>query len=164
MTRIRPKRQRLVGFEALEGRLTLSSGMTVASPHVREAIVRATQRTIPASFQGRISISGSSLTITNLTGKIGTDRFTGSGSGAIAGTVFQSGNVSLSNKHGSVQLALGTSQVVKVGKSSRQLIPMEVVAASGKYARYVNDTGMITNWNIPTNPNASGRFSGFFQA
>src|SRR5206468_12413991 len=32
MTRIRPKRQRHVGFEALEGRLALSTGMAVAPP------------------------------------------------------------------------------------------------------------------------------------
>src|SRR5262245_20843335 len=133
MTRIRPKRQWSVGFEALEGRLTLSSGMTLASPCVREAIVRAIQRRIPASFQGRVSITGSTLTITTLTGKIGTGRFIGSASGTVAGTVFQSGNVFLSNKHGSVQLALETAQVVKVGRSSRQVIPTVVVAASLRY-------------------------------
>ena len=77
MMRIRPKRQRTVGFEALEGRLALSTGIAVASPHVHQAIVRAAQRSIPASFHGRTSISGSTLTTTNLTGKIGNDRFTG---------------------------------------------------------------------------------------
>ncbi len=102
MTRIRPKRQRTVGFEALEGRLALSTG-GMASPHVHDAVVHAAQRAIPASFHGRTSISGSTLTTTSLTGKIGNDRFTGYGTGTMVGNLFESGNVYLSNSQGSVQ-------------------------------------------------------------
>ncbi len=157
MMRIRPKRQRTVGFEALEGRLALSAGM--ASPHLHEAVVRAAQRSMPASFQGRTSISGSTLTTTNLTGKIGNDRFTGYGTGTMVGTFFQSGNVYLSNSHGSVQLSLSAIQV-KVRKSLRREVATMVVAASGKYAPFVSDTGVITTWHVSNKPNARANFAG----
>jgi hypothetical protein len=159
MTRIRPKRQRAVGFEALEGRLALSTGMAVASPHMHQAIMRATQRAIPASFHGRTSISGSTLTATNLTGKIGADRFTGDGTGTMVGTFFQSGNVYLSNSQGNIQLSLSTIQV-KVRKTMRREVATTVVAASGKYAPFVNDTGLITTWHVSNKPNAPAQFAG----
>ncbi len=159
MTRIRPKRQRTVGFEALEGRLALSTGMAVASPHVHQAIVRAAQRSIPASFHGRTSISGSTLTTTNLTGKIGTDRFTGTGTGTMVGNLFQSGNVYLSNSQGTIQLSLSAIQV-KVRKTMRREVATMVVAATGKYAPFVNATGLITTWHVSNKPNAPAQFSG----
>jgi hypothetical protein len=159
MTRIRPKRQRAVGFEALEGRLALSTGMAVASPHVHQAVVRAAQRSIPASFHGRTSISGSTLTTTNLTGKIGPDHFTGSGTGTIVGNLFQGGTVSLSNSQGTIQLSLTAIQV-KVRKTMRREVATMVVAASGKYASFINDPGIITTWHVSKNPNAPAHFAG----
>jgi hypothetical protein len=159
MTGIRPKRQRAVGFEALEGRLTLSTGMAVASPQVHQAIVRAAQSTIPASFHGITSISGSTLTTSSLTGKIGTDQFTGSGTGTIVGNLFQSGNVYLSNSQGSVQFSLVAIQV-KVRRTMRREVATMVVAASGKYAPYLNHTGLITTWHVVNRPNAPAHFSG----
>jgi hypothetical protein len=152
-----------LGFEALEGRLALSSGIDVPSHHIHAAIERVSQRNIPASFQGRTTITGSTLTISSLTGRIRSDRFTGYGSATIGGNVFYSGNVFLSNRRGSVQLELETGQTVQIGKSSREVIPVVVVAASGKYALYVNHLGAITTWNVPTKPNAPARFSGFLQ-
>jgi hypothetical protein len=159
MTRIRPKRQRAVGFEALEGRLALSTGMAVAAPHAHHAIVRAAKRSIPASFHGRTSINGSALATTNLTGKIGTDRFTGYGTGTLVNNLFQSGTVYLSNSRGSVQLSLSAIQV-KVRKTTRLEFATTVVAASGKYATFVNDTGIINTWHVSPQPNAPASFSG----
>ncbi len=59
MTRIRSKRQRPVGFEALEGRLALSAGMgtAVASHHAEAGCMSQTQKSIPASFKGHRSSS-----------------------------------------------------------------------------------------------------------
>jgi hypothetical protein len=159
MTRIRPKRQRSVGFEALEGRLALSTGMAVASHHVHHAIVRAAQRSVPASFHGRTSISGSTLTTTNLRGNIGNDRFTGYGTGTMAGKYFQNGDVYLNNSQGTVQLSLTAIQV-KVRRKMRREVATMVVAASGKYAEFVNDTGMITTWHVAKRPNAPAHFAG----
>jgi hypothetical protein len=160
MTRIRPKRQRSAGFEALEGRLALSAGTAAAPHHIHSAIVRTSQPTISASFQGRTTITGSTLTIKNLTGKIKNDRLTGSGSGTQVGNVFQGGSVTLSNKHGSVELVLESVQTVTVGKKSRKVIPLVIEAASGKYAPFQGDMGVITRWNDPAKPNAVARFSG----
>ena len=133
--------------------------MGVASPHVHDAIVRAAQRSIPATFQGRTSISGSTLTTTNLTGKIGNDRFTGYGTGTMVGNLFQSGNVYLSNSQGSVQLSL-TAIEVQVRKTMRREVATTVVAASGKYASFVNDPGVITTWHVSNKPNAPAHFAG----
>ena len=137
--------------------------MAMASPHVHQAIVRAAQRSIPASFHGRTSISGSTLATTNLTGKIGTDRFTGYGTGTMVGKLFQSGNVYLSNSHGSIQLALSAIQV-KVRKTMRREVATMVVAATGKYAPFVNGTGLITTWHVTNKPNAPAHFSGISTA
>jgi hypothetical protein len=138
--------------------------MAVPAPHIHHAIVHVTQKPIAASFKGRASINGSTLTISSLTGRIRNDRFTGFGSGTIGGNVFQAGNVTLSNRHGTVQLMLETGQFVKIGKSTRQVIPIVVMAASGKYAPFANHTGVILKWNIPATPNAPARFAGLIQA
>ncbi len=163
MMRIRPKRQHSVGFEALEGRLALSTGVAVASPHIHEAIVRASsQRSIPASFKGRVSISGSTLTTTNLRGHIGNDQFTGYSTGMEVGKQFEGGNVYLSNSKGSIQLGLGPSYTVSVGKKTTQTFSITVVGVTGKYAPYATSTATVTRWNIPDKPNATASFSAIF--
>ena len=128
----------------------------MASPHVHPAIVRAAQRSIPASFHGRTSISGSTLATTNLTGKsVMTDSpAPAPGRGR---QVFQSGNVYLSNSQGSVQLSLSAIQV-KVRKTIRREVATMVVAATGKYAPFVNATGLITTWHVSNKPNAPRSF------
>ena len=146
MTRIRSKRQRSVGFEALEGRLALSAGMgaAVASHHAEVVVLRQTQKSIPASFKGHAQIvNGSELVTTGLTGTIGKDHFTGSGTGSVSGTQFEGGSVYLSNSKGTIQLSLGAAFVVKVRKSTRQEVSAVVVAASGKYASYVGMPGTL---------------------
>jgi hypothetical protein len=164
MTRIRSKRQRSMGFEALEGRLALSAGVgtAVASHHAEAAVVRQTQTTIPASFKGHVQNTGTELITTGLTGKIGRDHFTGSGTGTEMGKQFEGGTVNLSNSQGTIQLSLSTAFVVKVRKSSKQEVSMVAVAATGKYASYVGITGTITTWNVPAKPSASANFSGSF--
>jgi len=165
MTRIRSKRQRPVGFEALEGRLVLSAGMgmAAASHHAHAVVMSQTQKTIPASFKGHSQIlNGTELVATGLTGTIGRDHFTGYGTGTVAGKLFQGGNVYLSNGAGSVQLALDPGVVVTVRKHSRQEVPLTVAAASGKYASYVRLTGLLNTWNTPAKPSATSSFSGVF--
>jgi hypothetical protein len=162
MTRVRPRRQRAVSFEALEGRLALSTGMAVAPPHFHDAIVRASQRKIPASFRGHVSTSGSTVTTTNLRGTIGGDHFTGYGTGTAVGKQFAGGNVYLSNSQGTIQLAVGATQVVHAGRAKTRTFGIEIVAATGKYASFAEGTGTLTKWNVPIKPNATASFSGFF--
>jgi hypothetical protein len=166
MTRIRSRRRLSLVFEALEERLALSAGMVtaVASHHAKPVVARPTQTSIPASFKGHVQIlNGSQLVATGLTGTIGTDHLTGSGTGTEAGKQFEGGTVSLSNSQGSVQLQLSPAFKVKVGRSSKQEVSMVAVAATGKYASYVGITGTITTWNVPAKPSASASFSGSFK-
>lgn len=160
MNQIRPRQKRSLGFDALEGRLTLSTGM--ASPHIHALAV--TQTKIPASFKGHASIiNGSTAVISSLTGRIGSDRFTGSGSGTVAGRIFQSGDVFLKNSHGTIHLGLGPVIVTHVGKSVSQKVPFVVLESSGKYAQFTGTTGMLTSWNTPVRPKAISTFSGFIR-
>jgi hypothetical protein len=151
MIRIRPKRRRNIAFEALEGRLALSTGMSLPSHQIHHAVVRSLQHKIPASFKGRVSISGSELTTTNLKGRIGPDRFTGYGTGTIVGNRFQGGDVFLSNSNGTIHLGLSPLFAVRVGKAKSQ-----------KYAPFVGSTGTVTRWNVPARQNAQASVSGVF--
>ena len=163
MKRVRSKRQRPLVFDALEGRVALSTGvgMALAAPHAAAAMIRQVKKTIHASFKGNVQFPGpSAVAVTNLTGKIGKDRFTGSGSGSLTGTQFQGGNVFLSNSQGTVQLGLGPAIAVKAGKHPRQKVAVVVVASSGKYASFLGSTGTLTTWNIPPRPNAVASFGG----
>jgi hypothetical protein len=164
MMRIRSKQQRSLGFEALEGRLALSTGMgtAVASPHAHAVYMSQIQKSIPASFKGHVQTSGSKLTATNLTGTIGPDHFTGSGTGTVSGKQFQGGDVYLTNSNGKIHLKLGPAFVVKVRRSSKQEVSVSVVTASGKYASYAGIKGTLTSWNVPAKPNASASFGGTF--
>jgi hypothetical protein len=166
MTRIRSKRRRSVGFEALEGRLALSAGMVTAmgSHHAVAAVAKPTQTSIPTSFKGHVQIlNRTQLIATGLTGTIGRDHFTGTGTGTEAGKQFEGGTVYLGNSQGSVQLQLSPAFKVKAGRSSKQEVSMVAVAATGKYASYVGITGTITTWNVPAKPSASANFSGSFK-
>jgi hypothetical protein len=162
MMRNRRKRQRTVRFEALEGRLALSIGMGVASPHLHAAIVRTAQRSIPAAFTGHVSTNGSTLTTTNLRGHIGPDRFTGSGTGTEVGTQFQGGEVSLSNSRGTIQLQLGPFYADRVGKVTTQTFGITVVSATGRYAPYLTSAGHITRWSVPARAGAMASFAAVF--
>jgi hypothetical protein len=107
-----------------------------------------------------VSITGSTAALTNLSGKIGKAHFTGSGSGMIVGTQFQGGEVFLSNKQGSINLQIGPATTYSVGRSTRQKFSVEVVGATGKYAPFVNGTGVLNKWHIPARPNGTASFSG----
>ena len=166
MMRIRSKRQRSVGFEALEGRLVLSAGVgtAAASHYAKPAVAKLTQKSIPAAFKGHVQIvNGSQLMATGLKGTIGTDHFTGSGTGTQVGKQFAGGFVNLSNSQGSVQLKLNPAFTVKVGRSSKQEVSMVAANGTGKYASYDGITGTITTWNVPAKPSASATFSGSFK-
>ena len=109
-----------------------------------------------------MSVSGSTVTMTNLTGTIGRDRFTGSGTGTVSGTIFQGGDVYLSNKKGTIHLRLSPATVTQVGKRIRQSVAVVALDSTGKYARFTGDTGTLTTWNVPARPNATASFSGVF--
>ena len=164
MNRIRPRQKRTPRFEALEGRLVLSTGMGmgVISHHAHALVRSQAQRQVPASFRGHVSVSGSTVTTTNLTGTIGRDRFTGSGTGTMSGTIFQGGDVYLSNKQGTIHLRLSPATVTQVGKRIRQTVAVVALDATGKYAPYTGSPGTLTTWNVPARPNATASFSGVF--
>ncbi len=68
------------------------------APHVNVNSSKSpAPRQVPVSFRGHVSVSGSTVTTTNLTGTIGRDHFTGYGTGTTSGTIFQGGDVYLSN-------------------------------------------------------------------
>jgi hypothetical protein len=167
MKSMRSKRLRFLGFESLEGRLALSTGMGIAAvSHPAGAVeMSQTQRTIPASFKGHVQIiNGTEMMTTNLRGTIGTDHLTGSGTGVVAGRLFMGGTVSLNNSLGSMQLELGSSYTVKVKRHSRQEVNLVVVAGTGKYASYVGATGLLNSWNTPVKPTSTATFGGYFNA
>jgi hypothetical protein len=113
MNRNRSQRQRPISFEALEGRLALSTGMGIAAVAHRGHALVMNPSHVPASFKAHVQINGTTLTVTNLRGRIGTDHMTGSGTGTVAGKQFEGGTISLSNNLGSVELELGSAFFVK---------------------------------------------------
>jgi hypothetical protein len=161
MNKIRPKQKRSLSLEVLEGRLTLSTGLAVTSPHTHALVRSLTQHKIQAAFKGHTSINGQTELIPDLTGRIGNNRFTGYGTGTISNNIVQSGDVYLSNSQGSLHLQFGTASVIQVGKRSRQEVPVVVLESTGKDARLTGMTGMLTTWNIPASPNRTSTFSGF---
>ncbi len=163
MKSMRSKRLRSLGFESLEGRLALSTGMgmAAASHHAHAVVMSQTQETATASFKGHVDISNGTMTTTNLRGTIGPDRFTGSGTGTVAGKLFEGGSVSLTNNSGSLQLTLGSSYTVKVRKHSRQEVNVVVAGGSGAYASYVGETGLLNTWNTPVKPSSTASFGGY---
>ncbi len=162
MTRNRPTRQRTVSFEALEGRLALSTGVGVASPHLHAGVARTAQQKISASFKGVVQTDGSALDTQNLRGHIGPDRLAGYGTGTETGNQFQGGNAYLGNDQGAIDLALSPLYSVRVGKKKTRTFAITVVSATGKYAPFLTSTGIITRWNVPARQGATASFSAVF--
>jgi len=164
MIRNRSRQKRSLSFEALEGRLALSTGLGVGVvAHQAHVLVKSpAPREVPVSFRGHVSLSGSTVTTTKLTGTIGRDHFTGSGTGTTSGTIFEGGYVYLSNNKGSVALQLYPTTVTQVGKRTRQTVEAVAVEATGKYSTYAGNTGTLSTWNIPDRPNSTATFSGVF--
>jgi hypothetical protein len=161
MNQHRPRQKRSLGFEALEGRLTLSTGLAMASPHTHAVVLSRTPGKVQATFKGHTLTDGATQMIPDLTGKIGHDQFTGSGSATISNKIVQGGEVSLENSQGNIQLSLGLASVTHAGKRLRQRVPIVITQATGQYAAYAGMTGMLTSWNVPANPNKPSSFSGF---
>jgi hypothetical protein len=160
---IRSKRRRALAFDALEGRLVLSTGIrSAAAAHPAAAIMMAKiNKSIPSTFKGRVQFpSASQILFTGLTGKIGKDRFTGYATGSTSGTLFLGGDVFLSNSQGTAHLQLGPAITVKAGKHPRQKVGATIVDGTGKYAQFVGGTGTLTTWNVPQRPNALATFGG----
>ncbi len=161
MNKIRQTQKRRLGFEALEGRLTLSTGLAVASSHAHALIRNQGVREIPVSFHGHTSTNGSTQTTSDLVGTIGRQRFTGYGSATVSGTTVLGGDVYLSNGQGSLHLKLGSGVFTRVRRDARQEVPFVVVEATGSYASFTGTTGMGSTWKVPANPNRPSTFSGY---
>jgi hypothetical protein len=162
MNKIRRIQKRSPGFESLEGRLTLSSGLTAAPIHAHDVVVKQIQRTIPFSFSGHTTISGSTQSIPDLAGRIGSVRFAGSGSATISGTLVVGGDAFLTSRQGNLHLHFGTGTFTQVGRRQRQEVPITVMEATGKLSAYTGLTGTGNSWNVPANPKRLSSFSGFF--
>jgi len=161
MNKFRRTQRRSLGFESLEGRLTMSTGLAGASLHAHALVMKQIQRTIPFTFRGHTSRSGSMLTIPDLAGKIGNVRFQGNGSLATAGTQVLGGDAYLTSRQGSIHFQFGTGSFTQVGRRQRELVPLTIVGATGLYSPYIGTTGMGTSWNVPANPKQFSTFSGF---
>lgn len=142
MNKIRRTQKRSLGFESLEGRLTLST-------------------TTPFNFHGHAFTSGSTESIPDLAGTIGNKRFTGSGSATTAGTLVEGGNAHLTSPQGSLDLQFGSGTFTQVGRRQRQQVPVTIVKATGAYASFTGATGMGTTWNVPASSKQLSTFSGF---
>jgi hypothetical protein len=162
MNLIRRRQNRSLGLEALEGRLTLSAVLSVASPHAHASVMVRTPGSILAVFKGHTSIDGTTEVTPDLTGRVGTDRFTGHGSTTISGTIVESGDAYLSNGQGSIHFTLGAASVTQHGKKTRQSVPLLIVGSTGKYASFTGKTGVLTTWHVPANPNKPSTFGGYF--
>jgi hypothetical protein len=162
MTRIRLKQQRRLGFEALEARLALSTGMGMSATfhHTEIAHVSQTQTSLKASFTGRAQLTASTIAINNLKGTIGPDHFTGTFNGTKAGTHFLGGTVFLHNSAGTITYSLTPGSVVKVGKSSKQQYNFVAVEGTGKYASFVGATGNLTKLTVPAKKSGPASIQG----
>jgi hypothetical protein len=163
MKRTRSKRQHSLAFDALEGRVALSSGIgtPLAAPRFAAVMMSQLRKTVQASFKGRVQFpSASDVAVTSLSGKIGKDHFTGFGNGGLAGTLFLGGDVYLSNGQGTVHLRLGPAITIRAGKHPRQKVSVVVADSSGKYASIAGSSGTLTTWNVPARQNAVASFGG----
>jgi hypothetical protein len=165
MAQVRSKRQRPLNLEALEGRLTLSSGIgtAVAAHQAGLAHVSQMQKTVKASFTGRVQVAGTLLTTNNLKGNIGPDHFTGTGHVTNVNNHYENGSVNLHNSKGTIDFALIPGSYIKVGKTMQQQVNLLVVGATGKYASYLGLTGTVTKWNVPAKQNATAVLRGTFE-
>jgi hypothetical protein len=130
--------------------------------HHAHALGSQAHRQVPASFRGHVSVSGSTVTTSHLTGTIGRDHFTGSGTGTTSGTIFEGGDVYLSNKQGTILLQLSPATVTQVGKRIRQTVAVVAIDATGKYAPFIGSPGELRTWSVPAKPNATASFTGIF--
>ena len=164
MSRVHPRRNRTPRFEALEGRLTLSTApaLGILSHQTHALVMSPAQRRVPVSFTGQVSQTASAFTIKHLRGSIGTNRFVGSASGTLSAGIVQGGDVYLSNSFGTVHLTLGPASLTQVGKRLRQSVPVVAVNSTGRYAQFVGDTGTLTSWSAPGKRNANISFGGTF--
>jgi hypothetical protein len=160
MNKNRRTQKRSLRFEALEGRFTLSTGLTTASSYAHAMVMSRIQRTIPFNFRGHTSTSGATLTIPDLAGTIGNVRFTGYGSATTSGIQVVGGDAYLTSKQGGLHLKFETGSFTQVARRQRQSVPFVIVEATGKYSSYVGATGMGTTWSVPANPKRISTFSG----
>jgi hypothetical protein len=116
---------------------------------------------IPATFRGHTVINGATQVIPDLSGRIGRDRFTGSGSATASGIIVQSGDAYLSSSQGSIHFILQPASVTQHGKKTSQRVPILIVGSTGKYASLTGKTGVLTTWNVPANPNKPSTFGGY---
>ncbi len=152
--------------EALEGRLALSAGVGMALPfgHAPTAHVNQVPTSLKASFKGKVQVNGSTIITKNLSGTIGPDRFTGSGTGTESGTHFLGGTVNLKNNKGTVTFALAPGVFTGSGKSQKQTVNLVAVAGTGKYASFVGLSGTLSSWSVPDKTNAPASIKGTLHA
>jgi hypothetical protein len=161
MTKFRQPKKRSLSFDALERRLTLSSGAAAVAPHAHVLVMSRGLSRIPINLHGHISFNGATQMTSDLAGRVGNNRFTGHGSVTVSGTAVVNGDVYLSNNRGSLHLKLDSGSFTQVGRRQRQAVPFTVVEATGKYAAFNGATGLGTSWSVPANTNQTSIFAGY---
>jgi hypothetical protein len=113
--------------------------------HAAAMIKIESQRSIPFSFAGLVTgLSGSTITVTNVGGKLGNVAFAGSGFGTVTTTAFLGGDLHLTNGAGTVDLKLGTGKVTIVGTTARVTVGFVAVHPTGSFTQLAGASGAMT--------------------
>ena len=138
------RRQRSPVIEWLDERLVLSTATSLSS-HAAASIRIQAQVPIPGAFGGVVSnVSGSTVTVSNLSGKLGKVAFVGVGSGTLAGQGFTGGNLVLGNAGGVIDFKLGRSSVVVSGSTARLTFVVTATGATGQFVKVPGASGAMT--------------------
>ena len=145
--RLKPRRR--LTFDSLEGRLTLSAGMGMVAASHHAEIAHTDVKSLKATFTGRVTLSGSTYTSSNLKGTIGPAKFAGTAQVLTQGQALAGGYVNLSNSQGTLEFQLVPGNPVKVGKTVKQPVGLLAIEGTGAYASYIGATGNVTKFKLP---------------
>ncbi len=145
--RLKPRRR--LTFDALEGRLTLSAGMGMVAASHHAEIAHPNVKSLKATFTGRVSLSGTTYTSSNVKGTIGPAKFTGNAEILTQNHLLEGGYVNLTNSQGTLEFQLEPGNPVKVGKSYKQPVGLLAIEGTGAYSSYIGATGNVTKFKLP---------------
>lgn len=148
MFAVRPRRRvrRCVGFESLEGRLALASGLSAAALSPAALVGSASTSRVNGALRGSIQLMKNSNTVmfTNMRGTLDGSSLSGSGRGFILMSQFRFALLEFQGREGSVSLVLGQAPIRQSGASGVITVPFTVRNGStGKFAKLDGGTGTI---------------------
>lgn len=122
-------------------------GMVAASHHAE--IAHPNVKSLKATFTGRVSLSGTTYTSSNVKGTIGPAKFTGNAEILTQNHLLEGGYVNLTNSQGTLEFQLEPGNPVKVGKSYKQPVGLLAIEGTGAYSSYIGATGNVTKFKLP---------------